>query len=178
MSNTDRPDLQPPVDAELLTDADFNPISFDVPLIPQPTAVSCWAASLAMVISHRDSAMYSVEDIASQASMDTSTGYKWAQIQGAVSSWSLRQEGSVCGPPSFWANLLRSFGPLWIVEVGNPAHAVVVTGIQGDGSPESAIVNINNPSPPSIGMMQEKHFLDFESEFELGVRASAMIVHR
>jgi ABC-type bacteriocin/lantibiotic exporter with double-glycine peptidase domain len=175
MSDADAPLEASP---EEIAVGEFNPISFDVPLIIQPTPVSCWAASLAMVVSFRDSAMYAVEDIASEAGMDVFSGYKWAQIQNAVSKWSLKQEGSECAPPSFWAGLLRTFGPLWVVEIGAPTHAVVVTGMQGDGTPENTTVVINNPAPANAGGAQQKSFLDFENEFELGVRANAMIVHR
>lgn len=53
------------------------PISIDhgVSLIPQPTAVTCWAASLAMVASWRDGATYSPATVAARASMNTTTGY-------------------------------------------------------------------------------------------------------
>jgi ABC-type bacteriocin/lantibiotic exporter with double-glycine peptidase domain len=176
MSNTETPLGDAAENTDTVTD--FSPITYDVPLIPQPTQASCWAASLAMVISFRDSASYTVDDIASQAGMDVSRSYNWTQIKGAVGNWLLKVEGSECAPPSFWAGLLRAFGPLWIVEIGNPTHAVVVTGMRGDGTPENTSVMINNPAPPNMGSVQEKSFMDFENEFELGVRANAMIVHR
>jgi Papain-like cysteine protease AvrRpt2 len=154
-------------------------INFQVELVPQPTEVSCWAAALAMVISFRDQASYTVEDIASSANMDITRGYGWNNIRAAVSTWGLREEGPMCAAPDYWASLLQTNGPLWIVEVANPgAHAVVLVGMHGDGTPEGTSVTLNNPWPPNQGVAEEKTFLDFEREFDLGAKANAMIVHK
>jgi ABC-type bacteriocin/lantibiotic exporter with double-glycine peptidase domain len=142
-------------------------VSLNVPLIPQPTAVSCWAASLTMVVAYRDQAIYTPQSIAAAAQMDVNTGYGWDQIKAAVSAWNLNTEGPTCAMPSDWAGLLESFGPIWIVEVGNPNHAVVIVGINGDGTPEGTNVTLNNPWPPNNGVVENKTFVDFESDFEL-----------
>lgn len=36
-------------------------VSYEVPLVPQPTGVSCWAAALAMVVDTRDQVNYPVQ---------------------------------------------------------------------------------------------------------------------
>lgn len=153
-------------------------ISYDVPLIPQPTAVSCWAAALAMVIAHRDYVSHTAEDIAAKANMDTAIGYRWNDISMAVSAWDAKEVGSACGLTDFWIDLLQTNGPLWIVEIGNPTHAVVITGMYGDGTLEGTTMLINNPWPPNQGEIQEKRFSEFEREFELGDPAKAMIVYK
>jgi hypothetical protein len=153
-------------------------IAYDVELIPQPTTVSCWAAALGMVISCRDQASYTVEDVASLANMNTAKGYGWKEIHTAVLAWELKEEGPVSAMPDYWAKLLESCGPLWIVEVGAPAHAVVVVGMHGDGTPEETKVTLNNPWPPNKGAIEEKTFLAFDNEFGLAARANAMIVHK
>src|SRR5712692_3469625 len=81
--------------------AETQPVSvaFDVPLIPQPTKVSCWAAALAMVISYRDQASHTVDEVANLGGLSLVTGYGWSAISDAVSAWQLNQEGSACGPP-------------------------------------------------------------------------------
>lgn len=95
----------------------------------------------------------------------------------AVAAWGLRQIGPASAMPDVWANLLQSNGPLWIVEVGNPYHAVVVGGIHGDGTPEQTILTIYDPWPPNQGAVDEqKAFLDFDSDFSLGAGADAQIV--
>jgi hypothetical protein len=159
--------------------ADNQSISVDLPvqLVPQPTPVTCWAASLAMVAGYRDSASYSADTIAAAAGMDTIAGYSWADIQKAVTTWNLQQEGPTSAMPSAWADLLRTWGPIWIVEVGAPYHAVVVGGLQGDGTPESTDVTVYNPWPPGQGAVETKTFLAFDQEYGLGAGAGAMLVH-
>jgi ABC-type bacteriocin/lantibiotic exporter with double-glycine peptidase domain len=152
-------------------------VNVGVPLIPQPTDVSCWAASLSMVLSYRDSKSYAPESVASTAGMDVTSGYGWGEIANAVSTWGLRTEGPACGLPEYWAGLLSSYGPIWIVEVGNPNHAVVVVGVNGDGTQEGTTVTLNNPWPPNSGVVETKTFAQFESDFEWAPSPDAQIVH-
>lgn len=151
-------------------------VSYDVPLVPQPTDVSCWAASLTMVISHRDQASYSVEDVAAQAGLNTSDSYDWSSIKGAVQSWGLNEVWPASGTPEYWADQLASRGPIWVVETGNPYHAVVLVGISGDGSVDNSRVTVNNPWPPNAGEVQTLDFSTFESDFELGSGADTAMV--
>jgi hypothetical protein len=154
-------------------------IEYQVELISQPTDVSCWAAGLAMVVSFRDQASYTAEQIALRANMDINKGYGWNDIRSAVSTWQLNEEGPMSAMPSYWAGLLQTSGPIWVVEVGNPgAHAVVLIGMHGDNTPEGTSVTLNNPWPPNQGKTEEKTFLDFDAEFGLGAKANAMIVHK
>jgi len=154
-------------------------IDYQVELISQPTDVSCWAAGLAMVVSFRDQASYAAEEVALRANMDINKGYGWNDIRGAVSTWQLNEEGPTCAMPNYWASLLQSSGPIWVVEKGNPgAHAVVLIGMHGDNTPEGTNVTLNNPWPPNQGRTEEKTFLDFDTEFGLGAKANAMIVHK
>lgn len=154
-------------------------VGVDVPvfLVPQPTDVSCWAAALTMVISHRDQASYAVETVAEAAGMDVDTGYSWDEIREAVRTWGLRERGPASAMPAEWSRLLRLFGPLWIVEVGAPYHAVVLGGIAGDGTPAGSWVTVYNPWPPQQGAVEYRWFTDFDYEFGLGAGANAMIVH-
>jgi ABC-type bacteriocin/lantibiotic exporter with double-glycine peptidase domain len=151
-------------------------VALPVQLVPQPTDVSCWAASMAMVAGYRDSASYSADAIAAQAGMDTATGYGWNDIQSAVNTWGLRQLGPASQLPSAWADQLQTYGPIWIVETGAPYHAVVVVGINGDGTPEGTTVTLNNPWPPGVGAVENKSFIDFDSDFGLGAGADAQNV--
>lgn len=148
-----------------------------VPLVPQPTSVSCWVASLTMVISYRDRTSYDPAYVAQAAGMDVHTGYGWNSIRNAVWTWGLVEAGPVSATPETWANMLHNWGPIWIVEVGNPYHAVVVIGIMGDGTPENTWVLVNNPWPPNAGVVEYKVFSDFDYEYGLGAGAMAQLVH-
>ena len=154
----------------------FSPIQLSVPLIPQPTDSSCWAASMAMIVSTRDSSSTAPDSVAQAAGMTTTDGYGWSDIQRAVKQWNLRQLGPACALPTAWADQLRSYGPIWIVEIGAPYHAVVVTGVDGDGTPEGSTIIVNNPWPPNAGAQERKPYTEFENEFELGAGANAQMV--
>ena len=155
---------------------DFSSVKLSVQLVPQPTDRSCWAASMAMIVGNRDNISIEAESIASAAEMTTTDSYGWEGIQTAVDHWNLREQGPACLTPSAWAAMLRTSGPIWIVETGNPYHAVVVIGIDGDGTPEGSTVYINNPWPPNSGVQEAKAFVDFENEFELGSGVNAQNV--
>lgn len=155
------------------------PISIEhsVDLIPQPTRVSCWAAALTMVIDFRDKMSYPVNHVTSTAGMNLTTGYGWSQIQNAVSTWGLQELAPMSAYPDWWADYLAAHGPLWIVEVGAPYHAVVLGGMHGDGTPGATEMHVYNPWPPNSGAVEYKTFEDFDREFGLGAGAGAAIVH-
>ncbi len=165
--------------AETGKSAEEDAIAIDnnLQLVPQPTPVSCWVASLAMVVGYRDSMSNTPDTIAAAAGMDVNTSYGWSDIEKAVAAWKLQETGPASAMPSDWATMLQTWGPLWIVEVGAPYHAVVLSGMHGDGTPGGTQVTVYNPWPPNQGAIEYKTFLDFDQEFGLGAGAGAMIVH-
>jgi hypothetical protein len=163
-----------PIVAETSRELD---VQTDVVLIPQPTDVTCWAASLAMVVSARDQMSTDPARIASVAGMDIHTGYGWDAIRRAVRTWSLVEEGPQSAMPEDVARWLENWGPIWVVEIGAPYHAVVLSGITGDGTSEGTYVTVYNPWPPGVGAIETKWFIDFENEFGLGAGAGAAMVH-
>ena len=189
-------------DADPVVNSDTGPVSGDgtgpvvngdtvpvdvllqVELISQPTLSSCWAASLAMLVSYRDQVSTTADAIAARAGMDTVTGYNWEKIHQAVLAWELLEAGPACALPDYWANLLQSMGPLWVVEIDKVAHAVVLVGLSGDGTPENTTVVLNNPWNSNLapgdtnqGAVEQKTFLEFDEEFGLAAGSRAMIVH-
>lgn len=145
-----------------------------IPLIAQPTEVTCWAASIAMLVGR------SVQEVCDGAGMTTTDGYEWPAIQNAVRYWGLTEIGPACGGPDYFAPMLQS-SPLWIVEVGAPYHAVVLTGMYTDADEwawDNTMVTVNNPWPPNSGNVETRAFMDFANDYELGSGANAMIVSR
>lgn len=155
----------------------MDPVQYDVPLVAQPTDVTCWAASLDMVIGYRDQVSYAVDTVAEQAGLTTTDSHGWSEIQTAVKAWNLVEEGPASGMPDYWATQLANCGPLWVVETGNPYHAVVLIGIDGDGTADGSTVTVNNPWPPNQGEVQTLPFAQFEADFELGAGAGTAMVH-
>ena len=153
-------------------------VAYFVPLVAQPTDTSCWAAALDMIVSYRDSTVYFPEYIASQADMSLDEGYGWDEIRSAVAAWNLREDAPASGTVQYWTDQLQQFGPIWVVETGNPYHAVVLTAISGtDEDIANAMVSINNPAPVGQGEARQTQFLLFEDDFELGAGAGASMVH-
>jgi hypothetical protein len=142
-----------------------------ITLVPQPTEQSCWAASMAMLLD------MDVDDVVAAAGMTTTDSYGWSEIQNAVSIHGLTEIGPACGGPDYFAPMLEQ-SALWIVEVGAPYHAVVLAGLSGGGEWDNTEATIYNPWPPGTGAIEQKPFMDFANEYELGSGAMAQIVSR
>jgi hypothetical protein len=146
-------------------------INQNVELVAQPTDVTCWAASIAMLTGK------SVDEVVEAAGMNTTDGYGWDEIQRAVSAHGLNEIGPACGGPDYFAHYLEQ-SPLWIVEVGAPYHAVVLAGLNGGGQWDDTMATVYNPWPPGSGVVETKTFAEFADEYELGAGALAQIVSR
>jgi ABC-type bacteriocin/lantibiotic exporter with double-glycine peptidase domain len=120
-------------------------IHFDIEPLAQPTDDSCWATSLAMVISHKYSASYTPENVAQAAgwSIYQCDNADWQPIWDVASTFHLNSTASACMNVDGWAQLLQH-GPLWLC-VNNGGHAVVLVGMQGDGTAEHTKFLVNDP---------------------------------
>jgi len=143
-------------------------------LVAQPTDTSCWAASIAMLVDK------TVQEVCETAGMQVDGEYGWDDIWRAAYTFGLTEIGSASGGPDYFAPLLER-SPLWIVEKGAPYHAVVLTGLYTDRDewdPDNARVIINNPWPPGSGNVEDKPFLEFSNDYELGSGAKANIISK
>ena len=125
-------------------------LSFPVHLIPQSDKLSCWAASMAMLVSYKRDLGLTPETLASEVSKSLRTSYSWEMLQSVRKRFlfkgvSLPSNMSFVPPPSDWYHWLDQFGPLWITIRGNPSHAVVVSGIAGDLTPAGTFIHVLNP---------------------------------
>ena len=143
-----------------------------VSLVAQPTEQSCWAASIAMLLSKTP------QEVVQESGMSLDEGYGWDQIEPAAKKLGLAELAPACGMPDLLASWVQNNGPLWVVEVGAPYHAVVVAGIEGDGSVDGTQVIVYNPWPPNSGAIENPTFAAFERDFELGAGSKAAILHR
>ncbi len=146
----------------------------EVPLVPQLTGMSCWAAAAAMVVGWRDCVPVEPLDLAKGAG-------HWAAYRDGLNPSDLDELARVFGlaiePSSRLSvtrlvELLERVGPLWIGEASPGLHSIVVTGVSGDGSPERTLVRINDPWPAGRG---ERYVLSF-AEFLHNFRAAADVV--
>ncbi len=118
----------------------------DVPLVPQQTGMSCWAAGAAMLVAWRDRMSVDPSEIARAAGA-------WAQYQAGLAPedasifpvWGLVPEPAQTYTIQGFADLLQRYGPLWVAGAVPGPHIRVVIGISGDGSPDGTIVHIHDP---------------------------------
>jgi ABC-type bacteriocin/lantibiotic exporter with double-glycine peptidase domain len=130
---------------------------YDVPLVPQPNKLSCWAASMSMLLSYYRGQSSDPEGMAQEIGTSLRTSYSWGLLEKVKNHFGFQEIvlPSGCGvtdtTPKQWYEWLRSHGPLWVSIVGNPAHAIVVQGISGDYSPEGTTIAVLNPWNPEQG---------------------------
>ena len=120
-------------------------ILYDVPLIPQETNMSCWAAGASMIVSWKDDITVSPSEIAN------ATGY-WNQYKeglNANDTEMLRFSGLIEPPQNYsvegFAELLNKYGPLWVASAEPGPHIRVVTDMVGDGTVNETLLYINDP---------------------------------
>jgi Papain-like cysteine protease AvrRpt2 len=126
-------------------------VVFDVPLVPQQTGYSCWAAGAAMLVAWRDDMSVDPSAIAA------ATGY-WQQYKEGLQAqdttmfkaWGLVPEPAQTYTVERFRNLIERFGPLWVASAEPGPHIRVVGGIEGDGSPGGTRLHILDPWEPGM----------------------------
>jgi N-acetyl-anhydromuramyl-L-alanine amidase AmpD len=137
--------------SSLASDQSFDENWNDVEVMGQPENYSCWATAASMVVGWRD-----------KVSLDIQALKKWFTGNTGVSSDSglyahdnqklADTLGLVAEPPQSYSvdgfrRLLENYGPLWVgihTEDGW-GHAVAVSGLYGDGTPDNTYVRIHDP---------------------------------
>jgi ABC-type bacteriocin/lantibiotic exporter with double-glycine peptidase domain len=147
-------------------------VSYPVSLVLQPTNMSCWAASLAM-LTGKGSAQEIADETNLQHAMND--GASSDEFQNAVTQLGLQLEGGACGYPNMFAGWLQSYGPIMVAKDINPGfHAVVITGIHGDGTAEQTYFDQNDPAAGQTTIW----YKDFVQQYEGGASFTAYFAHR
>jgi N-acetyl-anhydromuramyl-L-alanine amidase AmpD len=184
--------------ASALADQSFNENWNDVEVFGQPDGFSCWATAAAMVVGWRD-----------KLSLDIATLKRMFKDQtGASCDAGLYPNddqkladflGLVAEPPQSYSvegfrRILENYGPLWAGIRTNDGwnHAVVITGLYGDGTPDNTFVRIHDPwgrptaSPtqpgghnpsPGVGSRYTLTYSEFAKEYEDRITASSGAVN-
>lgn len=138
-------------------------IHHDIPLIPQPTSATCWAASTAMMTrsSVSDVIMKTLGNLVGSSGglINYSGQLDWLTgTQAFANAHKLRfgapMSRSVEGLHAQLSNGPIMFDMLWRVAGytsgnGSPGHMIVVTGISQQGS--DVVLSINDPWPVGTG---------------------------
>lgn len=131
-------------------------IRYDVQLIPQLTAMSCWAAGCAMIVGWRDQISLSPQEIANAARYFKQ--YKeglQAEDTKILKIWGFVTEPLQTFTIQGFKELLEDYGPLWVASVTPGPHIRVVTGMYGDGSPGNTFLRINDPWDRAMKVYQK-----------------------
>jgi hypothetical protein len=156
-------------------------MQYDVPIVAQTSNMSCWAASIAMILGWRDQMSIPDEVIARNPG---GLNYMTSFTQGLDpnDTYILNQNGFKTEPPQCYMveaidSMLTRFGPLWVATWAPGPHIRVVTGLAG------TTLSINDPAPVNAGssykMSFEKFFGAMENlgSRELKQRAPVYVAH-
>jgi N-acetylmuramoyl-L-alanine amidase len=126
---------------------------WEVPLVPQVTGMSCWAAAAAMLIGWRDSMHVDPEQVARACGRwaEYRDGLEVGDVGGFAAAWQLIAERPGAIDARQLHRLLTAYGPLWVGEASPGLHVVVVTGMVGDGSDNGTRLRILDPWPVGRG---------------------------
>lgn len=126
---------------------------WEVPLVPQVTGMSCWAAAAAMLIGWRDSVHVDPEDVARACGRwaEYRDGLEASDVRGFAAAWQLIAERPAVIDPPRLHGLLAANGPLWVGEASPGLHVVVVTGMVGDGTDTGTRLRVLDPWPVGRG---------------------------
>jgi hypothetical protein len=91
--------------------ADIN-VNYGVGGMSQPTPVTCWATSFAVVINYRDGSAISPIDVCATVGQDPNVAETWSTVTQAAEAYGLRQSASACMNIQGWADLLANNGPI------------------------------------------------------------------
>ncbi len=106
----------------------------EVQLVAQSSGDNCWAAAASMVVGWRD-----------RMSIDPALLPRPADIPALARAFDLEAEPGQSYTVDGFADLLTRKGPLWVAALVPGFHAIVVTGIQGDGDPDTTLVYVSDP---------------------------------
>jgi hypothetical protein len=125
-------------------------VRYNVQLVPQPTSMSCWAASAAMVYGWLRNVRVNVDEIRNAVGVwrsfpvELRTGLQPNDVR-IFKQLHFCCEAPMCYTVDGFRNLLQSYGPLWVAGAVPGPHVRVVYGMYGDGTPSGTRVLVHDP---------------------------------
>jgi hypothetical protein len=135
-------------------------IEYDITPIAQPSLMSCWAAATTILKNWKLGFQRFIEDVVSDAgshylsihndSFNTPpTGISRSDEKAFYAALGLSIVQGLNPTIEGWGELLEQHGPLSVAVDANPGqgfiHALVVTGLDGDGTAQDTIISYVDP---------------------------------
>jgi N-acetyl-anhydromuramyl-L-alanine amidase AmpD len=123
----------------------------DVEVIGQPETYSCWATAASMVVGWRDRMSIDIQALkklfTGKSGVSSDQGLYATDDKKLADALELVAAPPQCYTVEGFRGLLENYGPLWVgIHTDDGwGHAVVVTGIFGDGSMDNTYVRIHDP---------------------------------
>jgi len=119
-------------------------MSSDYPVqhVPQTQAMSCWAASTAMMLGYRNNQSYPEAAVLQQFRDFGTDGADENESQQLAYRLGFNVVENACRNAQGWADML-SHGP---VMVGSPTHVIVIAGVDGEADDSQARLKILDPA--------------------------------
>lgn len=145
-----------------------------VPLIAQPSTMTCWATVATMMVCWRDQASRTIANVMDEAGavyrqkFDNNQGLKGSEKEAFLTALGLHGEPPASYTISGLRALLQTHGPLWVTTDEDPSedfaiHARIVTGMFGDETLDGTFLRINDPAG---GRQYTESFRAFQQKFE------------
>ena len=154
-------------------------VSYDIPgtfePLQQRTSMVCWATVATMLVSWRDQVSIPIEAVCDRAGpeyrrkYENNEGLPRDQKPDFLRRLDLEEEPPANYIISAYMGMLQAYGPLWVTtDVGTgqgyvAIHARIMTGLQGDGTPDGTYVWLVDPA---TGQRTQETFSHFASTFE------------
>ncbi|HMI03980.1 MAG TPA: papain-like cysteine protease family protein [Pedobacter sp.] len=161
-------------------------ISHIVQPIKQPKKWACWATALTMLYSWKNQLSISIQDVINLYGEPYKTTFADSATRGISASEeeNLYQAAALTvikglnpGIPA-WYDLLEKYGPLSITVDADPPtgtiHALVITGMKGDGTPANTNVTYIDPAD---GLSHTIKFTTFLTLYEGSASWPLQIIH-
>lgn len=134
----------------------FKSIKYDVSPIKQKYTMSCWAAATSILHSWKYPVLSDVPSVLKRAGTRYESIYAGnkgitpAQESAFYKTLGLVEVAGLSPTPAGWSEMLRKHGPLSVTVDAAPGqnliHAIVVVGLEGDGSLGNTIITTLDPA--------------------------------
>lgn len=134
-------------------------VAVDPPVVPikQKSSLVCWAAGGAMMSNWKTGRSATVEQVLDglggswRSRYDLNQGVGVADLRAVLAAVGLTEDGPASYTPEGLARLIEAVGP--VLDIGDDgiennqiSHVRILTGVQGDGTPDGSTVSLVDPA--------------------------------